>query len=301
MKILITGGTVFASRYTAEYFVKKDHNVYILNRGSKPQPDGAVPIIADRRSLGDKLKEHEFDAVFDITAYNAQDVSDLLDGLGGFGTYIMISSSAVYPETLPQPFTEEMQCGENIWWGAYGTNKLAAENILLARASQAYVIRPPYLCGPMNNLYRESFVFDCAEQGLPIYLPQNGQLPLQFFDIEDMCRFIEVLIKEKPKHHIFNVGNSDAVSAEKWAKICCSVLGAEPNIRYASNDINAWEYFPFRNYAYRLDVSKMHELMPDTKPLSESIAQSYEWYKNNRELVVKKGYLDYIRNTLLSN
>lgn len=33
MKILVTGGTVFASRFTAEYFAR-DNEVYVLNRGT---------------------------------------------------------------------------------------------------------------------------------------------------------------------------------------------------------------------------------------------------------------------------
>ena len=40
MKILITGGTTFVSRFTAEYFVKAGHEVTVLNRGSRPQIDG---------------------------------------------------------------------------------------------------------------------------------------------------------------------------------------------------------------------------------------------------------------------
>ena len=32
-KILVTGGTNFVSRFTAEYFVKNGDEVYVLNRG----------------------------------------------------------------------------------------------------------------------------------------------------------------------------------------------------------------------------------------------------------------------------
>lgn len=38
--ILVTGGTVFVSRYIAEYFVEKGNHVYVLNRNSKPQSEG---------------------------------------------------------------------------------------------------------------------------------------------------------------------------------------------------------------------------------------------------------------------
>lgn len=94
--ILITGGTVFVSRYMAEYYVKKGHNVYVLNRGSREQSKGVVHIKADRHELGGTLKKYHFDAVIDVVAYNSEDIRHLLDALGGYDDYIMISSSAVY-------------------------------------------------------------------------------------------------------------------------------------------------------------------------------------------------------------
>ena len=34
MKILVTGGTVFVSKYAAQYFAQKGHEVFVLNRGT---------------------------------------------------------------------------------------------------------------------------------------------------------------------------------------------------------------------------------------------------------------------------
>lgn len=164
MRILVTGGTVFVSRYAAEYFVKKGHEVYVLNRNTRPQSDGVNLIECDRHNIGDKLKDIVFDLIIDVTSYNEADVKDLVNALGNFGKYIMISSSAVYPEINPQPFTEEQECGFNIHWESYGTGKIDAEKYLLAKIPEVYIIRPPYLYGKMNNLYRESFVFECAEK-----------------------------------------------------------------------------------------------------------------------------------------
>lgn len=48
-KILVTGGTVFVSRYVAEYFVEKRYEVYVLNRNNRPQSDGVNLIEADRK------------------------------------------------------------------------------------------------------------------------------------------------------------------------------------------------------------------------------------------------------------
>lgn len=125
--ILVTGGTVFVSKYVAEYYAKKGEKVYVLNRNTRLQPENTMLIEGDRHSLGDKLKEYKFDTVIDVTAYNEADISTLCDALGEFEDYIMISSSAVYPETNVQPFTEEQTMGENIFWGKYGTDKIFAD------------------------------------------------------------------------------------------------------------------------------------------------------------------------------
>lgn len=58
---------------------------------------------------------------------------------------------------------EESKKSVNKYWGEYGIGKIEAERGLLARVPAAYILRPPYLYGPMNNVYREAFVFDCSE------------------------------------------------------------------------------------------------------------------------------------------
>lgn len=297
MKILVTGGTVFASRFTAEYFAK-EHEVYVLNRNTRPQSEGVTFINADRHALGDTLKGYEFDAVIDVTAYNETDVRDLLNALGEFKNYILISSSAVYPETLPQPFKEDMQTGANSLWGDYGTNKIAAEKYLTERVPNAYVIRPPYLYGKMNNLYREAFVFECAERDMPFFVPYGGEMPLQFFDIEDMCRFIAILLEKQPEQRVFNVGNPETVTVREWVKLCYGVLGKTPEIKNVLFRINQREYFPFYDYGYKLDVSSMSELLPDVKQLEVGLAESYEWFAAHRDDVRRKNYFEYINDNL---
>ena len=297
MKILVTGGTVFASRFTAEYFAK-DNGAYVLNRGTKPQSERVHAIISDRHSLGDTLKSYSFDAVIDVCAYNEDDVRDLLGALGDFGTYVMISSSAVYPETLPQPFREENEIGANKIWGDYGINKIKAEKYAAKYCKNAYFIRLPYLYGKMNNLYREAFVFDCAERDLPFYMPSGGKMGLQFFDIEDMCRFIEILLEKQPAERVFNVGNPESITVRGWVEACYKTLGKTPEIRFVEPNIEQRNYFPFYNYEYFLDVTKMLSLMPEIKPLDEGLKQSYEWFAANRGEVRRKLFFEYIDENL---
>lgn len=297
--ILVTGGTVFVSRYVAEYFAKKGDKVYVLNRNSRPQSEGVTLIEADRNELGDKLKDYHFDVVLDITAYTKHDVENLVNALGEIKDYIFISSSAVYPETLPQPFCEEQPCGPNSIWGSYGTNKLEAEQYLTEHVPQAYILRPPYLYGPMQNVYREPFVFDCARAGRPFYIPKDGKMPLQFFHVEDLCRFMDILLEKKPENRIYNVGNPETVSIDEWVQMCYEVVGSELEKVYVNDSYSQRDYFCFHDYAYQLDVSKQAALMADTKSLSDGLKESYDWYCKNSELVRKKPLLEYIDNEIL--
>ena len=292
-RILVTGGTVFVSRYVANYFAQKGDDVYVLNRNSKPQLPGVTLIEGDRNDLCDKLKRYEFDAVLDITAYTREHVENLVNALGKFGDYIMVSSSAVYPETNPQPFTEEQKCGPNSIWGIYGTNKLAAEEYLWQAIPNAYILRPPYLYGPMQNVYREPFVFECAEAGRKFHIPGDGSMKMQFFHVEDLCRFIEILLEKHPAEHIYNVGNPDAVTISDWVKLCYDAVDADlVTVSVVAHPQRA--YFCFHDYDYYLDVSKQIALMPVVKPLAEGLKESYEWFRQHRDGVIRRSYMEYI-------
>lgn len=296
-KILITGGTVFVSRFIARYFADRGNDVYVLNRGTRPQEAGVTLIQADRNRLGDVLKAHCFDAVLDITAYTRADVENLLNGLAEFGDYILISSSAVYPETNSQPFAENQGVGANSVWGAYGTNKIAAESVLRERVPHAYILRPPYLYGPMQNIYREPFVFECAEAGRTFYLPEDDSMKLQFFHVEDLCRFMEILLEQHPAERIFNMGNPDCVTISDWVKLCYGVVGAPLEMVSVTGHPQR-SYFCFHDYDYALDVSRQMALLGAVKPLETGLRESYAWFRENREAVLRRPYQAYIDENL---
>ena len=295
--ILVTGGTVFVSRYIAEYYVKKGWEVYVLNRNTKRQSAGVKLIEADRHNIGNVLKGKHFDVVID-TGYTAEDVRCLLEGIDSCDDYIFISSSAVYPEYNEQPFREEGTLGPNRFWGRYGTDKIEAEQVLTSGRPDAYILRPPYLYGPMNNVYREAFVFECALTGRKFYLPKEGRMKLQFLHIDDLCRFMDVLLEKKPKERIYNVGNSDVISIREWAEICYEIAGRKAEFEEVDRDIEQRKYFSFYDYEYMLDVTRQHKLRPDDKPLEEGLKESFEWYIHNKDSIVRKDYIGYIDEIL---
>lgn len=306
-KILITGGTLFVSRYMAEYYTsfipeytsEQKAEVYVMNRGTHSQVKGVHLIKCDKNNIGSSLDAYDFDVVIAVNIYTAAEMKNLLDSLRTIRDIVFISSSAVYPETLPQPFNEEQPCGANSIWGSYGTNKLEAERELLERCPQAYILRPPYLYGKMNNLYREAFVFDCVLAERPFCVPNDGSMKLQFFHVNDLCRFIDTLLRMHPNRHIFNVGNRDIENISSFVKACYKVVGAEPELVSVDGNHAQRSYFPFHDYGYELDVTAMYELMPDTMPFAKGLKDSYRWYVENQRAVFKKPYFDYIDKYIL--
>lgn len=69
-------------------------------------------IEADRHYLKDCLKNYHFDVAID-TGYTVKDINFLLDASNGYGSYVFISSSVVYPEYIKQLFKEVSRLGEN--------------------------------------------------------------------------------------------------------------------------------------------------------------------------------------------
>lgn len=298
MRILVTGGTVFVSRAMAEYFVARGHDVAVLNRGSRAQSPGVRHICRDRHDPALDLRAERFDAVIDVTAYNARDIDALLDAVGDVERYVLISSSAVYPETLPRPFREDMPTGTNVHWGAYGTDKIAAEERLLSRAPQAVILRPPYLYGPGNEVYREAFCFECALADRPFYLPGDGAMPLQFFHVRDLCRLMEIILTKGAPQHVINTGNPDPVTVREWVTACFRAAGKEPRFIPVDESVPQRSYFPFLKYDYHLDTAVQQSLLPDLTPLDAGLQESFEWYLAHRELIRVKPLMAFIDREL---
>lgn len=158
----------------------------------------------------------------------------------------------------------------------------------------AYILRPPYLYGPMNNVYREAFVFDCALADRKFYLPKEGDMKLQFFHVEDLCGLMKVIIEKNPEEHIFNVGNVETVSIKEWVKKCYECLGKIPEFVNVYEDIEQRNYFSFYNYEYYLDVTCQCKIYPETMSLEDGLKDSLEWYLEHKEEVNKKPYFEYI-------
>lgn len=88
------------------------------------------------------------------------------------------------------------------------------------------------------------------------------------------------------------------MSVRDWVNECYSAVGRTAEFVSVSDEIEQRNYFSFYNYEYCLDVNEMCGLMPETKPFSDGIAESLEWYLNNSDIVRKKPFFEFIDSEL---
>lgn len=120
-------------------------------------------------------------------------------------------------------------------------------------------------------------------------------MKLQFFHVEDLCKIIEKILKTHPKEQILNVGNTELVDINTFVELCYKVVGTPLEKVYVTNHDNQRDYFSFYNYEYALDVSRQNDLLPEQKNLFKGLKESYDWFKDNPDEVVKKDYIKFIK------
>lgn len=295
MRILVMGGTEFVSRSISEYFISKNYIVDIFTRGEKEVTYSGVNIhhIGNRKSLESiyLLRDILYDFVIDISAYTLEDVKLITSNIDttNLKRYLFCSSGAVY-EPSDEIMNEEFKRGKNHNWLQYGLDKLNAENYLFeihkSKSFPMTIFRPTYLYGPNNNLYRESYFFDCISNNKKIPYPISSN-KTQFIHIYDLVRMIESMMKnELSDGEAYNVTNETEYSFEEildvFSKVTDRKVAAVP-VNVTDFQV-ARTYFPYRDVIYLLSIEKLkrHNIYLPKYDLFEGLAQTYEWYKNNR-------------------
>ena len=258
-KILVIGGSVFASKSIAEYFAAYGCNVFVLNRGTKQNAEGAIFLKADRndpRAFMKAIGNHDFDLVIDVCAYLPTQTKIAVDVLKDrTAHFIHISSAAVYDNIKSYPIHENNERGGASIWGEYGRNKYLCEEELLREWNISKfpitLLRPFYIYGPGNNLERESYIFERIINNKPIIVPGMGRPIIQFGYIDDLSDCIlKIGNQEKSFGQAYNISGKEYVTFVEWINICANVVSMEAEIYCTECELvgyNARKWFPFRD------------------------------------------------------
>ncbi|MGI8577741.1 MAG: NAD-dependent epimerase/dehydratase family protein [Nocardioidaceae bacterium] len=201
MRILFIGGTRFVGRAMAEAALSRGHDVTLLHRGVTNDPvfDRVEHLRADRDQDLSILHGREFEATIDVCAYVPRQVTSLAKALNGRGGHqVFVSTMSVYADAdkpglgesaplvqLPDAGTEEVTSE------TYGGLKALCEKA----AGSAYdddlltIIRPTYVVGPNDHTGRFTWWVRRIAHGGEVLAPGPYDAPMQVIDARDQAEW----------------------------------------------------------------------------------------------------------------
>lgn len=295
-KVLIFGGNQFVGRHICERLIEDGYQVYVVNRGSRKNPQGAIHLRGDRNNekvLINLLGTDEFEAVVDISAYEAYQMEISTRVLEGrYKKYIFISSASVYEDIDREAVTEESAAGGSPVWGGYAKNKSLCEKVLkdMTRESGGSftIFRPFYIYGSGNNLDRESYFFNRILDDRPIFIPSCESV-VQFGHVRDLAGNVSLAVfSDNFDNEVFNIAGGEVVTFREMVEVMGEVVGRVPIIREVDiikNSLNAREWFPFRAVNLHGDTRKLREAGGSTDyTFKEGLVETLEYSLRNNLL-----------------
>ena len=244
MKILVIGGSYFYGRVFV-MLASKEHNIMVVNRGTYSMAEfGVDQVKGDRRdvSVWRQCREN-YDVVVDFCAYNAGDITCVLENIAGrVSQYILISTVDVYRRGTGlvkdenSPIETRQFPGEV---GDYIAGKVALENELREQCSNRGIpwtlLRPAILYGPYNYAPRESFYIQMAvqKQVLPQITDAEGRFQLVY--VKDAAQaLLNCLGNPKAFGQAYNLCQDGSLNYQEFSMLlmqAAKVFAAESSLK----------------------------------------------------------------------
>ncbi len=237
MNCLVIGGTRFIGRLMVAELLKHGHSVTVLHRRPKHDLGRRVKNLAadrnDAAALKSALAGTKFEAVFDNVydwdrGTTASHVEATAKAVGNnLHRYIFMSSVAAYGDGLNHHEGDALAPDDAP--ELYVRNKAMSERALFRLHQRiglpVVTLRPPYIYGPSNPFYRETYFWDRLRASRSIILPGDGRRLMQFVYVKDLVRAaLKALDEPNAVGHAFNIANprplSQMEAVEAFAKAC---------------------------------------------------------------------------------
>ncbi len=314
-KILIMGGSRFIGKHLLRKLAQEPHEILVINRGSVPNadylPEGAEHIALDRNdadAMKQALAGKSFDLVFDVSGITGEHTQILLDSLESPpGRHIHVSSGSVYdiygedPPIFNLPIAEDFPIGRiHEDEHPYMNAKRGGEKVLFdAHTSSNYpmvIVRPTFVYGPDNYIYREAYFFDRIEHDRPVILPGKGHGYQDLVFVEDLADLL-IDVSQRDADQVvgqaFNGTKGDVISGRMYAKAAAKVIGKEVELLYIDlEEIQEMQWPPqLTLYPYIPEGGSFHDARKIEQQLGfvnqhsyqEGLEKAYLWWKQHGE------------------
>jgi nucleoside-diphosphate-sugar epimerase len=251
-RAFILGGTGQIGRAVAGDLLAAGWNVTVSHRGAHPPPEqlvecGARIAVLDRDNSGSLARAlgTGADALIDTTAYDLGHARQLITVQGSVGSFVVISSSSVYRDSLgrtldeasqngfpefPDPITET-QPTVDPGPTTYSTRKIALERHLLDEsAAPVTILRPCAIHGLGSRLPREWwFVKRILDHRRAIPLAYRGTSRFHTSSVANIAALARVAV-ETPGHRVLNIADPSAPSVADIAAFIAQHLDYDGRI-----------------------------------------------------------------------
>jgi len=307
-RVLVIGGTLFIGRLLVRELVKAGHEVTILHRQPKHDFGKKVGnLVADRNdaaAMRSALAGRSFDVVYD-NAY------DWERGTAGaqveatarlFGNrlqrYVFMSSVAAYGDGLNHHEGDALAPDDHA--DAYVRNKAMSERILFRMHQRSgfpvVTLRPPYIYGPGNPLYREAYFWDRIREGRAVILPGDGRRLMQFVHVRDLVgACLKAMELPDVAGHAFNIANPRPLTQFELVEVMAQAAGKECKfvripreriVRAGGHPMGPKLYFGmyFDMPAITMVANKAQRMLK-FKPVDfvAGLKETYRWYLRHNE------------------
>lgn len=307
MKVLLVGGTGTISSGVASEIVKRGIELWVLNRGNRPErlPKEANILTADYMNDEEGVKAviegHYFDTVVDFLSRRVADVHKGVRIFDGHtDQYIQISSGTVYKKPLAHyVITEDNPLG-NIH-SSYARNKLASENVLREYISHGFpgvIVRPSLTYSdfnPMTSLNSRKNPYTLIHRmrkGKPVVVNGDGCSLWTITHNTDFARGIIGLFGNSATiGEAFHITSDEVLDWNRIYTYLAHAAGVEANLLHIASDyLGEWNpmlresLLGDHSCSAVFDNSKIKRFVPDFHceiPFEEGAKRIVVWFDEN--------------------
>jgi 2'-hydroxyisoflavone reductase len=310
MRLLVLGGTRFLGRHVATAALERGHDVATFTRGlSGEPPAGARALHGDRddpAALSTALQGWAPELVVDTSAQTRAAARNAADVLADVRGYAFVSSLNAYRDWPPGPVGPED--GMPTWTTEdddYGPIKASAERILGGVLGERFLTaRAGLIIGPHDPVHRLGWWLDRINRGGRVVVPDALDQPIALVDARDLAGWLVEMAEQGRGGAVNATGPNGMTTYGGLLDLCGQITGSDaervpvPEAELLAAGVQPWVHLPLwmpaadARTAWDVDTTRARELGLPSRPLADSVADTWEWQKGSRRPPVPAGRAD---------
>jgi 2'-hydroxyisoflavone reductase len=299
MRLLVLGGTLFLGRHVVSAALARGHDVATFTRGvSGDPPEGARALHGDRddpQALGAALDGWRPELVVDTSCQTRAAARHAAGELAGAHGYAFVSSLNAYTNWPPGPIGREDD--EPTWQtddDEYGPIKAAAERVLAGALGDRFLTaRAGLIIGPHDPLYRLGWWLDRIARGGRVVVPAGLDQPIAVVDARDLGGWLVEAAERGLSGAVNATGPAGMTTLGGLLETCREVTGGDaefvpvPDADLLAAGVEPWHHLPLwlpaetARTAWDVDTARARELGLPSRPLAESVADTWAWQRRS--------------------